>query len=135
LALFGALLSAVSINYDWLAIKQTDPLFFTASGFLVVALAVLIKSVISGEWQEIPAEKKAQSTKALAIGIFWGVGCGLTNTAFWYGIVPYVSSLRRSQILFTVILAYFFLKQERGFIAIRLIAAAIITAGAILIAF
>lgn len=136
LAIISAVIASISINYDKLAIDYSNPLFATSAGYLVSAVAMLAWSFARGQWQKIPrSDKRTIGVKAFGIGLFFGIGSCLTNSAFLFGIVPYVSALRRTEILFTVLLGWFFLQKEREFIRIRLIAAAIMTLGVIMLAF
>lgn len=130
LALFTAYLGSISVNFDKLIVIHSDPLFATASKFAIVALAVLGYSWWQGVWQKI---SKESFPRVLAFGVVYGAVDPLYNAGFFFGIVPYVAALKRTQIFWSVLLACFFLKE--GHFRQRIVGAAILFLGAVLLAF
>lgn len=132
LALLVAYLGSVAISFDKLVVVNSNPLFRTGATFTFVALSILVYSRQRGVWQGIP---KGRSTllKILLVGIALGAADALYSTGYLYGIAAYVGSLKRTQILWSVILAWLILKE--GSPRQRIAGGAIMFAGAALISF
>ncbi len=130
LALLCAYCGAVSINFDKMAVVASNPALFSALVFLTVAITVFMVSNLAGRWRNL---NSTGSWKLFLLGVFHGPGQVMLTTAFLYGIVPYVGTLKRTQILWTVILASIFLKEK--YARLRIIGAIIIFIGVMLIAF
>ncbi len=96
--------------------------------YLVLGLTFLGWSKYKGSWKSIP---KALTLKIFALGLLFGIGCVLMNMSFLFGIVPYVGTLRRTQILWTVLFAAVFLKEKHAFS--RILGAIVIFVGCALI--
>lgn len=131
LALGSAYLGAIAINFDKTYVLHSSPSTATFSSYAVIALVILLWS--NNKKKQWVGLDKLHSKKIFAIGLFFGLGCVLMNWSFQYGIVPYVGTLRRTQILWTVILATWLLKEKHGLQ--RTIGALIIFIGTLLIAF
>src|SRR3989338_580890 len=131
MALGSAYLGAFAINFDKTYVLHSSPSTATFSAYTVIVLAIFLWSNnIKKRWTGLD---KLHGKKLFAIGLFFGLGCVLMNWSFQYGIVPYVGTLRRTQILWTVILASIFLNEKHG--VVRTIGACIIFIGTLLIAF
>lgn len=131
LALGSAYLGAIAINFDRTYVEHSSPATATFSAYTIIALAIFLWSNNRKKrWAKLD---KLQAKKIFAIGLFFGLGCVLMNWSFHYGIVPYVGTLRRTQILWTVVLAAWLLKEKHGLQ--RTIGALIIFLGTIFIAF
>lgn len=130
LAFFTAFLGSISLNFDKLAVLNSNPMILTGSVFLTVASFVYLNSKISGRWKQL---NKSCFWLLFGVGLLLGLAAVLMNSGFLYGIVPYVGALKRMQIIWTALLASIFLGEKySGF---RLGAAAIILIGIFLIAF
>jgi len=129
-ALGVAYLGAVAVNFDKLAVLATNPMIFSSLAFLFVASVIFLSSNVAGNWKN---PNIVVFWKIFGLGLFMGIGSVMMNAGYLYGIVPYVGTLKRAQILWTVVLAWFFLGEKHG--ALRLVGAAIIFAGATLILF
>ena len=129
LSLLTAFLGSVALNYDKLATLNSSPMVRVGAGSLVMATVVYTVSKISGQWKGV----NKGFYIAIGIGLLVGLADVLMNAGFFYGIVPYVGSLKRFQIIVTAILAAIFLKEKYG--KTRIWAAAIIFGGIVLIAF
>lgn len=132
LALLTAYLGAVSVNADKLVVLYSNPPFRTGSTFGVVAGVVLAHSWKKGVWEKIPKSQTAWLS-VLAVGATIGITDALYSVGYWYGIVPYVGALKRTQILWVVLLAVFLLKE--GYAGQRLVGSTILFVGATLLAF
>lgn len=130
LALFCAYLGAIAVNFDKLATLNSSPMLFTGSVFGVVALSTYGWSKSCGQWDSL--EKKCFG-KLLLLGLFIGLYTIILNAGYFFGIVPYVGTLKRTQILWTVLFAGLFLGEKHALI--RFVGAMIIFTGAVLIAF
>jgi len=129
-AVLTALFGALALNFDKLAVVESSPMIRTAAVFLAVAVSVWSVSVATGRWKQLD---KSCFWPLFWIGMVIGLADVLMSWGFLYGIVPYVASLKRFQIIVTTILAGFFLHE--GDWAVRLIGSAIIFGGILLIAF
>jgi len=131
-ALTTAILGSISLNFDKLVVLNSTPALRGASVFLLVALVVLGVSVARGQWQRLD---KSSFLPMFAIGLLIGLSNVLMDWGFVFafGIVPYVGSLKRFQIIVTTILAAVFLHE--GDWVFRILAAAVIFGGIVLLAF
>lgn len=130
LALYTAILASIAVNFDKLAIVHSSPMFYSGSFLLVVGVFVYGWSKISGRWDTI---KKDYVWKISLLGLLLGIVTVLMNSGYLFGIVPYVGTLRRTQILWTVLFASIFLKEKNSLL--RIVGAIIIFLGVVLIAF
>jgi len=132
LALLAAILGSISLNFDKLVVLHSTPAMRGASVFLVVAIVVLGISLARGQWQRLD---KSCFGSLFGIGLLLGVSNVLMDWGFVFafGIVPYVGSLKRFQIIVTNFLAGVFLHE--GDWLFRMAAAAIIFGGIVLLAF
>ncbi len=130
IALGIACLGAISSNFDKLATLASSPMVFTGGAFLVVAVFVYGWSKATGTWDTLD---KTYFGRVFTLGLIQGVATVLMNTGYFFGIVPYVGSLKRTQIFWTVMLAGLFLGESH--MGIRLVSALIIFVGAALMAF
>jgi drug/metabolite transporter (DMT)-like permease len=130
LALATAYVGAVSVNYDKLAILNSSPMLLTAGAYLVVAVFIYGWSNAMGRWGVLD---KQHFGKLFGLGLWMGLVTILVNAGYLYGIVPYVGTLKRTQIFWTVLFAGIFLKEK--YTGIRLVGAAAIFIGTILVAF
>lgn len=129
-ALVVAWCGALSINFDKIASLNSNPLFFSGSAFLFVACSIYIYSRTRGMWQKIP---KRSTFALIAVGIVFGLSCNLMVMGIVESIVPYNGALKRTQILWTVVLAYLFLGEQ--YVLQRLAGSAIIITGIVLLGF
>lgn len=132
LALLMAYLGAIAINFDKLAVLASSPMVANGGVYLIVATFVYIWSKIRGVWDN---NFDPSAFKRIFMTGFFLMGMSeiLMAMGFYYGIVPYVASLKRTQILWTVMLSSLLLK-EKNFLY-RIVGASIIFIGTVLIAF
>ena len=108
-ALGIAYIGAVTVNFDKLAVLAATPMLFTGLAFIFVALVIWLKSNYAGDWK---SPGKAVLWKVFGMGLFMGIGAVMMNAGYLYGIVPYVGTLKRAQILWTIVFAWIFLKEK-----------------------
>ncbi len=130
LALLQAWLGAVAISFDKLVVLNSNPLFRTGSIFAVSALCLFAFSFSRGKWQKI-SKDDGILWRLLLIGVAIGVTDILYNFGYYHGFAAYVGSLKRTQVLWTVILAWLVLKE--GYVGRRLAGSAVMVAGVILL--
>lgn len=130
IALLTAILGAVALNFDKVVVLNSSPIIRTSMVFLPVALVVYLGSVITGKWQKI---KKDKFWLLFGIGCIIGFSSVLMDSGFLFGIVPYVGSLKRFQIVVTAVLAGIFLHEK--YVKCRIVAAVIIVIGIVLLYF
>jgi drug/metabolite transporter (DMT)-like permease len=148
--LIVAFLFAVSINFDKIAMLNSDPFFGMALTVLAIGMAfVLISaySLISGRNSSLQKaadcaypEPVSQSPAfpqrgylalAILIGAFVSIEAASINVAYTLQIVPYVIAIKRLSIMFVVLYGTLvFSEQETGK---RLMGAALMVTGAIVI--
>ncbi len=129
-ALLVAVLGSISLNFDKLVVLHSTPTLRGALVFFVVAIAVWGFSVVTGRWRKLD---KTLFLPLFGIGLLIGLSNVLMDWGFLFGIVPYVASLKRFQIIVTSILAGIFLHEKDW--PIRIIASVVIVLGILLIAF
>jgi len=131
LMLVVAFIYSITSNFDKIGVTNSSPVFFAiaANLFAAVALSFIVAMKAKGG---IGSIKK--SYKMIApIGIFHALGTIAQMTAYTFTIVAYVISIKRTGILVSILFGYFLFKEKN--IKERLIGAAIMVAGVILIAF
>lgn len=129
IALGTAYLGAFAVNFDKLATIATNPFLFTGLVFAVVSVATALPKQSRSAWAiGLPAMRTI-----LIVGILQGFAASLMNAGFYYGIVPYVGSLKRTSIFWTVIFAGAFLGESHMWG--RLAGALILYIGVALLAF
>ncbi len=130
--LITGLLFGVAV-YFWSYVgRYVDGMSWAAISFIVTSLVVLLvrpRTLL----QLRPLLRPAVFSKLALLGIFYGLGSLAMMFAYQLGTFAIVSPLRQTSIIVTVLLALTFLPAERNHIAKKLLAAAICTAGVILI--
>lgn len=129
-SLLTALLGSIALNFDKMAVLKSNPMMLNGCVFLTVCTFIYGKSKINGQWKGL--DKKC-FWPLFGIGLLVGLSELLMDSGFFFGIVPYVGSLKRIHILCTAILAGIFLGEKHALL--RFVAAAIILIGVVLIAF
>jgi drug/metabolite transporter (DMT)-like permease len=148
--LIVALLFAVSINYDKIALLNSDPFF----GMALTVLSIGVSFVLISAYSRISAQKKSYKKSAkreethsipglrrsslqkymvtsLLIGAFVATEAASVNLAYTLQIVPYVIAIKRLSIIFVVIYGTMvFFERE---ITKRLAGALLMVSGAIII--
>jgi drug/metabolite transporter (DMT)-like permease len=150
--LLVAFLFAVSINFDKIALLNSDPFFGMALTVMSIGIAFLLISAyffmvrrnqnkdlplypeIKEGLQEIPARavpRKQFAILALLIGLFVAIEAASINVAYTLQIVPYVIAIKRLSIIFMVLYGTIILSE--GDITKRVMGATIMVAGAMII--
>jgi|SRR3989344_2447475 len=130
LALLTAYLGAIAINFDAISARASNPMVAETSAFTITGLCIYLYSKKIGRWDRID---KKHCKKIFGLGLMMGMSNILMSAGFYFGIVPYVGTLKRTQILWTVVFAGLFLKEKHKLL--KLIGALIIFIGALLLAF
>ena len=150
--LLVAFLFAVSINFDKIALLNSDPFFGMALTVTSIGIAFLLISAYffmvrrnqykdlppnplkkEGE-QEIPTRsvpRKQFAILTLLIGLFVAIEAASINVAYTLQIVPYVIAIKRLSIIFMVLYGTIVLSE--GDITKRVTGATIMVAGAMII--
>jgi drug/metabolite transporter (DMT)-like permease len=150
--LLVAFLFAVSINFDKIALLNSDPFFGMALTVLSIGIAFLLISAYSltvrryqntdlppnplkkSENQETPAWSVPQKQfviLTLLIGLFVAIEAASINVAYTLQIVPYVIAIKRLSIIFMVLYGTIVLAE--GDITKRVTGAVIMVFGAMII--
>jgi drug/metabolite transporter (DMT)-like permease len=150
--LLVAFLFAVSINFDKIALLNSDPFFGMALTVLSIGIAFLLISAYSltvrryqktdlppnplkkSEPQETPAlsvPHKQFVILTLLIGLFVAIEAASINVAYTLQIVPYVIAIKRMSIIFMVLYGTIVLAE--GDITKRVTGAVIMVFGAMII--
>ena len=148
--LIVAFLFAVSINFDKIAMLNSDPFFGMALTVLAIGVAFVLLSaysLISG--RNISLQKQADNADpapvsgfpsfpyrkylalAVLIGVFVAIESASINVAYTLQIVPYVIAIKRLSIIFVVLCGTLVFSEHE--IGKRLMGAALMVAGAIII--
>lgn len=130
LSLLAALLGSIALVFAKRAVLNSNPMILDGCLFLTACAFIYGKSKINGQWKGLD---KKYFWPIFGIGLLVGLSELLMTSGFFFGIVPYVGSLKRTEILFTAILAGIFLGEKHALL--RFGAAAIIVIGVVLIAF
>lgn len=130
LMLIVALLWAIGTNYDKICVQNSSPIFYVIINLLfdslVLSIIMLYKS--RKNLQQIRGNIKS----LIPIGFSWALTMVFQMTAINLTLVSYVMSVKRLNIIFSVLIGYFVFK-EKG-IKERLAGAIIMVLGVILIA-
>lgn len=129
IALGVAYAGAISSTFDKVATLASDPFFFSGSVYGFVFLTLALPKALNGEWKGLIT----RAPYLLLTGAFHGLANCMYGFGYYYGLVPYVGALKRTQIFWTVLFAGTILKEEhmRG----RLVGATILYVGVTLLAF
>jgi drug/metabolite transporter (DMT)-like permease len=148
--LIVAFLFAVSINFDKIAMLNSDPFFGMALTVLAIGVAFVLLaaySLISG--RNMALQKRADNAYpapvsgspafpyrkylalAILIGAFVAIEAASINVAYTLQIVPYVIAIKRLSIIFVVLYGTLVFSEHE--IGKRLMGAVLMVAGAIII--
>lgn len=133
LALLTAYLGSISSNFDKLATLHASPMIFTGGAFGTVAFFIFIWSKMKTGENSWDAQSKEYFWHLFFLGALMGAYTSVINAAYYFAIVPYVGTLKRTQIFWTVIFSGLLLGEKNT--GLKLIGAAIIFVGSVLIAF
>lgn len=127
--LIVAFFFSISSNYDKLVVQNSDPVFSSATIFLFLGISFLIISFVKAKNELINVKKHI--SKFLFVGTVVSLIAITINIAFTMQIVPYVISLKRLSILFSVVYGGLIFKEKNIFR--RSIGAVTMLSGVILI--
>ncbi len=129
LAFLAAIAGSIALNTAKMTVMASSPGTQVGATWMTVALVVFVFAKATGRWKWV----KKDFGIACAIGVMLGIMEVMFSSGYLFGIVPYVGSLKRFQIIVTAILGAIFLKESYG--RTKIAAAAIIFVGIVLIAF
>ena len=148
--LIVAFLFAVSINFDKIAMLNSDPFFGMALTVLAIGVAFVLMaaySLISHQYLSLqkpvdcaypgpvsrsPAfPQRKYLPLAILIGAFVAIEAASINVAYTLQIVPYVIAIKRLSIIFVVLYGTFVFSEDET--VKRLMGAALMVTGAIVI--
>ena len=148
--LIVALLFAASINYDKIAMLNSDPVFGMAFTLLIISMAFTVIVVLSkksagscppsytkedmspsGHHAESYLSLRPYLVPALLIGLFASAECVSINIAYTLQITPYVIAIKRLSIIFLVLYGTFICGENK--IRTRLLGAILMVGGAVII--
>ncbi len=127
--LIVAFLFSISVNFDKLVMKNSDPIFGLAIVCSFIGLSFLIISILNR--YEIKKVYRINIHKFFIVGIVFALIGIAINIAYTMQIVPYVISIKRLSILFSVFYGGLMFKEKN--IVRRSLGASIMLAGVILI--
>jgi uncharacterized membrane protein len=130
-----AFLFAASINYDKIAVLNSDPVFGMAFTLLIISGAFMVIVVISRRFSGL-LPKTAISSRlylvpAILTGIFVSAESVSINIAYTLQIAPYVIAIKRLSIIFMVL--YGTLLCAESEIRTRLLGSVLMVSGAVII--
>jgi drug/metabolite transporter (DMT)-like permease len=148
--LIVAFLFAASINYDKIAMLNSDPVFGMAFTLLIIssafAIIVVISQKSSGRCPLFPVEPDPAPSShlpgtvfslhpylvpAILTGIFVSAECVSINIAYTLQIAPYVIAIKRLSIIFMVLYGTILCAENE--IRTRLLGSALMVGGAVII--
>ena len=148
--LIVAFLFAVSINFDKIALINSDPFFGMALTVLAIGMAFVLMAAYSlNSVRNISLQRPAKNRDlalksgslafpyrknlalAVLIGAFVAIEAASINVAYTLQIVPYVIAIKRLSIIFVVLYGTLVFSEDET--VKRLMGAALMVAGAIII--
>ena len=131
LMLSVAFIWSFTSNFDKMGVINSSPLFWTVMihVFLTTSLLPIMIYKSPNCWNII----KNKTKEIAPLGIINALKLSFQMIALELVIVPYVVSIKRMSILFSVLIGYFFFKEKH--IKKRIIGASIMLAGAVFIIF
>ena len=111
--LIVAFLWSISINFDKLVILNSDTIFGSSIVHLFIGLTFLALSYIKKK--NIKKEYKKNLNKIFVTGLVFAIMIILINIALTMQIVPYVISLKRLSILFSIFYGGLIFKEKNIF--------------------
>jgi uncharacterized membrane protein len=148
--LIVAFLFAASINYDKIAMLNSDPVFGMAFTLLIIsgafAVIVVISQKSAGRCPLLPAERdparcdhlpdpvfslRPYLVPVILTGIFVSAECVSINYAYTLQIAPYVIAIKRLSIIFMVL--YGTIVRSENEIRTRLMGSVLMVGGVVII--
>jgi len=147
--LIVAFLFAASVNYDKIAMLNSDPVFGMAftlliiSGAFAIIVAICRKSSgysllgrkgsdpVPGHFQKTDMHLGSSLVPAVLIGIFATIECISINIAYTLQIAPYVIAIKRLSIIFMVLYGTIICAENE--IRTRLLGSILMVSGAVII--
>lgn len=126
--LIVAFLFGISANFDKIVVKNSDPFFGHSMVFLLIGGSFFGISVIKNKGF---FSYQSDFHKIFFIGMILALEAITINIAYTMQIVPYVISLKRLSILFSVFYGGLIFKEQNIFM--RIVGALIMTVGVVLI--
>ena len=124
--LIVALLFAIEVNFDKILVMQSNPIFSAAATFLSFGFAFLLISIIKFRSTNL-IRKQNVIMPFVFTGIILAIEALTINYAYTRAIVPYVISVKRISIVFTVLMGGILLNEHD--IKRRLLASSIMVLG------
>jgi len=111
IALLVALCGAISINFDKSAAMRSSVIFVPAIILAFVGIIGLFKTLVKNEWRKVEWGHVPQFLLNIILYtavmiMFW--------TAFNYGFAAYIGALKRTTVIFVLILGLFMLKEKNA---------------------
>ncbi|MDG6251684.1 EamA family transporter, partial [Methanocalculus sp.] len=129
-----AFLFSISVNFDKQVVENSDPFFGSVLVFLLLALAFLILAALDRRRRKdiVPVTPFCLLLAYPAVGFVLVWEIVMINIAYTMAIVPYVISVKRLAIVFSVLFGLLIFQEE--FSWGRILGAVIMVAGAGMIA-
>ncbi len=126
---------AVSIIFDKQAVAAADPISFATVAYVGIGLGAWGLDIVQQGWPQFKKQiLSAPPQRFLAIGFFHFLASVAFTITLLMALVPYISALRRTVIIFEILFGYLLLHQRTN-LRRRLYAGAGVVAGVLLIAF
>ena len=109
--LFVAVLFSIGSNLIKIGIQQSSPLIFPA--ILNASTSALLLPVMLIKTKKAAEKIRNNFVVLFIIGLFGGLISICVQTAMQLGIVPYVISVKRTNIIFSTSYGYLFFKEKR----------------------
>ncbi len=129
--LIVAFLFSISSNFDKLVVINSDPFFGSSIVFLLLSFSFIIISHTTIKISDIKRQYIGNFYEFLFAGIITALSAITINIALTMQIVPYVISIKRLSILFSVLYGSLIFKEEN--IIMRCIGSSIMLIGVVFI--
>ncbi|MDD1706431.1 MAG: EamA family transporter [Methanoregulaceae archaeon] len=137
--LLVAFLYSISVNYDKQVVTESDPIFGSAIVLFLLGIAFLLLAIGTGSGLHgsgsDPEESFRPSSRQVLVfpvfGIFLAFEAITINLAYTMAIVPYVISVKRLSVFFSVLFGGLLLGEPQ--LAGRMMGAGVMFAGAVVI--
>lgn len=127
--LIVAFLFSISSNFDKLVVLNSDPIFGSSLAFFLVGMSFLIISL--SKKSQVSKVYRQHIHKFFFVGAILAISIIAINIALTMQIVPYVISLKRLSILFSVFFGFLIFSEKH--IMSRIVGAIIMISGTVLI--
>ncbi|MFA5798503.1 MAG: EamA family transporter [Patescibacteria group bacterium] len=131
-ALVASCIGCVAITYDGLAARAGNPLLAIACVMSFSAVAHTARAGLTGFGKQFFELRRGMPWGGIGLGLLYATSAALYYSSFRYLIVAYQATVKRTETLMVLILAYVILGERKDF-RTRLVAVGLMVAGTVCI--